>query len=95
MTTSGHNHKIIGWLGNLIGWLYYDFGHISVHIVEKIKDGWTSGYNGKWMNEKDKNIHLDHWKTLSASTWMYKKKVIMNWMGLLKNDYLIKNGGLP
>jgi hypothetical protein len=25
-----------------------------IHIVEKMRDGWTSGYNGKWMNEKDK-----------------------------------------
>jgi hypothetical protein len=40
--------------------LYYDLGHISIYIVEKMKDGWTCGYNGKWTNEKDKNIHLDH-----------------------------------
>jgi len=29
-------------------------------------------------------VHLDHWWTLTTSTWMYMRKVTMNWMGVWK-----------
>jgi hypothetical protein len=29
-------------------------GHVLVHMVEQMKNGWTCGYDDIWMNEKDK-----------------------------------------
>jgi hypothetical protein len=40
--------------------------NISIHMVEKTKDEWTSGYDSTRMDERD------------VSMWMYKVKVIMN-----------------
>jgi hypothetical protein len=33
--------------------------NISIHMAEKTRDEWTSGYNGVWMNENDNTMHLD------------------------------------
>jgi hypothetical protein len=30
-------------------------GHVVVHMVEEMKNGWTCGYDDIWMNEEDKN----------------------------------------
>ncbi len=30
-------------------------GHVVVHMVEQIRNGWTCGYDDIWMNEEDKN----------------------------------------
>ncbi len=32
-----------------------ELGHISMHMVKQMKDAWTSGYDGIWMNEEDNN----------------------------------------
>jgi hypothetical protein len=29
--------------------------HISIHMVNKTRDEWTSGYDGIWMNKKYNN----------------------------------------
>jgi len=30
-----------------------ELGHVLVHMVEQIKNGWTSGYDVIWMKEED------------------------------------------
>jgi hypothetical protein len=30
-----------------------ELGHISIHMVEKMRDKWIGGYNDIWMNEED------------------------------------------
>jgi hypothetical protein len=30
-----------------------DLGHVLVHMVEQIRNGWTSGYDAIWMKEED------------------------------------------
>jgi hypothetical protein len=30
-----------------------ELGHVLVHMVEQIRNGWTSGYDAIWMKEED------------------------------------------
>jgi hypothetical protein len=29
-----------------------ELGHVLIHMVEQIKNGWTSGYDARWMKEE-------------------------------------------
>jgi hypothetical protein len=49
--------------------MYLSNGHVAT-----MKYGWT----------KKIIVCLDHWRTLTTSTWMYMRKITMNWMGVWK-----------
>ncbi len=59
--------------------------NISIHMVEKTKDEWTSGYDSTRMDERRNNTSRPLMYERDVSMWMYKIKIIMNWMGCLKD----------
>lgn len=58
-------------------------------MVEKMKDKWTSGYNGIWMNEEDNNTSGPLMEVNCFHVDVHEKNHHeLNGM-LEKNDYLI------
>jgi hypothetical protein len=53
-----------------------ELGHILIHMVEKTRDEWIGGYRDIWMNEY--NNTFEPLMNVTTSTWIYKKKIIMN-----------------
>jgi hypothetical protein len=52
--------------------------NISIHMVEKTKDEWTSGYDSTRMDEGRNSTFGPLMYERDVSMWTYKVKVIMN-----------------